>query len=936
MNTPGNRVVTNNLEDSTLGQSCGSVSCTASNSLASDNNGTFNQFPAGGNVNVSWLQTRTLQPGAYNDLSVGGGGTLVLRPGVYTFSGSFTTAGNSTVRLEGAGGTAVHVNGNVNIGGQVNTAAPTPQLFLFTRGNVSLSGSASMRAYIYARGTVVVQNSGEVRGAITARGNITLGTESILGLFGGATVEYDPSGLANGEFGTFCRSGGAITLSGFSLTVPASGSTCQPVTISISAIDSQGNLMPGYTGSIAIATSTGRGDWSKTGAAADALGLLMAGLSNSGTATYSFEPNGNDAGTVSLRLSNSHAGPLTITINDAEAGATTLSTPVTFSENGFIITSADSLGTDVVVGRSHAYQVQMVRRDPSTGVCGVASNYNRAAVRAWLVRAAGDPGGAAPLLINNSAVATNLPNSMPGSDNLPANFTAGTANLMLSTSDVGRYRLEIADHSGSFSSLPILGNSADITARPFALHVHVENPGASSPTGAVFQPAGQPFSASVRAVAWQAADDNNGDGAADGHADGDASSKANLANNPTVSSFGRETPAAAVILRSALLLPAGGVDPGLGSALVAPADGRRITGFSNGAGSTSNIYFDETGIIELRAKIDGASYLGSVTAIDRTAGRSASIGRFVPGRFSLSAPEVRASCETALPYSYMGEPFSLRFSLTALSARGGITRNYGGAFAKLGASDGMLAVSGRDLSVGVPLQSRLATSGRSFNWAGGIANGEVFIRLDRAATPDGPYTQLRLGLLPTDGDGVSIPVANRNFDGNADGINEAVLMGQTDVRSGRLVLDDAFGPETAILPVGMRTEYWDGSNWRLNRDDSCTTLPLSSIQYPSGPITVAGNRTVPVGAGTTRGEYASISPAGVKFTAGDAGHYFTAPGAANTGSFRVNILLQDHPWLSFDWNGNLDHSDPTAPSATYTFGVYRGHDRIIHWREILR
>ncbi len=941
--TPGDLVVTTRLENST--NTCGARNCVATNSVAPDNNGAFNQFPGGANINVSAGATRHLPPGNYNNLTLDNQilwarATLVLQPGIYTFAGNFSAGTGSIVRLEGPGGSAVYVRGAVEIGNNatVNTAGSSPPLFFFTRGNVTLARASDVRSYVYAHGTVRLDGEATLRGAITARGDITLDYVTIIWLilYRGSNVEYDASGLADGEFGTFCRAGSAITLSNFVVSVPPSGSTCQPITVSISAMDSLGNLMTGYTGAITVSTSTGRGDWSKTDTPADALGSLATGPPNSGSATYTFDSNGNDAGTALLRLSNSHAGPLTVTVNDTDGGTMAVSTPVTFSANGFVFTPTDTLGSDVVAGRNHAFQVQMVRRDPSTGVCGVATNYNRATVRAWLVRATGDPGGAAPRLVNSSAVATNLPGSMPAADNFPANFTSGVANVSLSTSDVGRYRLELADQSGTFSSIPILGSSTEITARPFALDVRVENPGASSATGAVFQAAGAPFAASVRAVAWQADDDKNGDGVADGHADNDTSSKAVLTNNASVLSFGRENPAAAVLLRSALLLPVGGADPGLGSTAAAPADGRKITGFSSGTGSTSSIYFDEAGIIELRAKIDGGNYLGTATAIDRTVGRSGFVGRFVPNRFTLSVPSVRAACESVLPYSYMGEPFNLRFSLTARSTRGSVLRNYMGSFAKLTDSTGTLSLFGRDAGAGVTLQERLALGERSFNWAAGVASGDAVIRVERTTAPDGPYRQLRLGLLPMDDDGVTIAVADRNFDGNGDGTNDAVAIGQTDVRFGRFVLDDAFGPETATLAVGMRTEYWEGNVWRLNRDDSCTTLSLNSIRYPSGPITVATNRTVPVGAGSTRGEYATINASGVKFSAGDAGHFFTAPGMGNTGSFRVNVLLQDRPWLRFDWNGDSDHGDTATPFATYTFGIYRGHDRVIHWREVLR
>lgn len=131
------------------------------------------------------------------------------------------------------------------------------------------------------------------------------------------------------------------------------------------------------------------------------------------------------------------------------------------------------------------------------------------------------------------------------------------------------------------------------------------------------------------------------------------------------------------------------------------------------------------------------------------------------------------------------------------------------------------------------------------------------------------------------------------------------------------------------------TEYWQNNAWVSNPDDSCTAIALSAITYPSGTIDVAANRNVTVGGGTSTGTYTSLVGGTVNFTEGSAGHYFTAPGAGNTGVISVDVDLTLYPWLRFDWNQDGDHSDTALPTANYTFGSYRGHDRVIFWQEIL-
>ena len=60
------------------------------------------------------------------------------------------------------------------------------------------------------------------------------------------------------------------------------------------------------------------------------------------------------------------------------------------------------------------------------------------------------------------------------------------------------------------------------------------------------------------------------------------------------------------------------------------------------------------------------------------------------------------------------------------------------------------------------------------------------------------------------------------------------------------------------------------------------------------------------------------------------GPTLSAPGLGNEGSVVVKMDVDD--WLRFDWWGQgLD-----SPSATAVFGRYRGHDRVVSWRETTR
>jgi len=135
--------------------------------------------------------------------------------------------------------------------------------------------------------------------------------------------------------------------------------------------------------------------------------------------------------------------------------------------------------------------------------------------------------------------------------------------------------------------------------------------------------------------------------------------------------------------------------------------------------------------------------------------------------------------------------------------------------------------------------------------------------------------------------------------------------------------------------VAFHTEYWAGSAWQRNDLDACTAIAQTDIRFPSGAIDASANRSVSVGSSTTTASFTDTSSAAINFVSGDAGLVFSAPGAGNTGQFDIEVDLTNYPWLRFDWNQDGDYSDSGLPFAEISFGSYRGHDRIIYWREVL-
>lgn len=925
-NSPDNVISSYGFYDNSGGGSCGAVNCTSTATLAPVTR--YSNFPSGADILLGYQQALTLLPGHYRQLVIGNEAVLTLKSGTYSFSFGVSMQYGAKILLESGATVALYTDKGFTMGGATVNEPKNGELLVYSTTTITLESNSTVNAYLFSvRNTTIGSN------AVLTGG---LSSDRVITLQSGATINYVSPASVN--FADFCTSSAppAPVLTSFVVDVtPGTGSTCLASDIVIEARDASNQLLPSYTGTVTLSTSKAHGDWAKTTIAADALGVLTAGAGDTGSATYQFAADGSDLGSIKLSLADTHAETLTIQVSGD--GISKTSSNLTFSENAFRVLTTDSLGSDQIAGRDHAYRLQMMRRDPSTGLCGVATGYTAAQVKVWLTRAAADPSGAAPVLINsNSSQSLPLPNSQPGSNNFIANFVAGEANVRLASTDVGYYALQVRDDSLSFSDQSISGGSSNVTVRPFAFELAVDaNPGAVDASGGVFKAAGSAFTASVRAVLWAQADDQNSDGIADGHNDSDPSNNASLANNTSAPSFGRETPAETLTLSAVLVAPAAGVDPGLSSSLAVPSDGRIITAFTNGSGSSGNIYFNEVGVIELSATLSDGVYLGSTVAVSQnTVSQSGPVGRFIPSYFQLGATSLSSFCGSGLDFSYLGQSFDVAASVEAKSTLASTTQNYAGDFVKLKSGLGTVEAGALDVSTGTDLTSRAAIVSGNYVWAAGIGALTWQVQVARATSPDGPYSQAQTGIKMIDADGVALAPAALNLDVDGDSVSSYALMGQTYLKYGRLVLADSYGPETADLPVAMEVEYWDGTDWLVNQDDSCSIILQTAIHYPDGSIDVPANRTVSLGSGSTTGFYGVENGTSVGFVGGDAEHYFSAPGVGNTGSFVVNVDVE--AWLRFDWNQDGDYSDASLPEAEFTFGLYRGHDRVLYWQEVLQ
>jgi len=366
------------------------------------------------------------------------------------------------------------------------------------------------------------------------------------------------------------------------------------------------------------------------------------------------------------------------------------------------------------------------------------------------------------------------------------------------------------------------------------------------------------------------------------------------------------------------------------SALSSTFQNATLTSFTAGVSSYSAANYSEVGLINLDIK--DIDYGGLGVTIDADA---INIGRFIPNQFLVTVSD-GSFLGTCGSFTYTGQPFTYdsapAFTITAQNAAGNTTGNYTDPdYLKLlhsninsnrtfpttdgtttGASSALMALtpsSGDGTLVETSQNSGIMTY--SFNAS------DTFTYIQETNAITGPFNP-DLTITTTqfsDSDSVqSLTVPDVTPTATA-----------TPIRYGRWRMENIYGPETSSLSMVSVTEYLDGSgNWLTNTLDSCTDL---SARVSINQQTVGTNYTsIAVGGGTT--DFTLTSPVAL----GIASYSFTPPNAGNTGEVDVGVDLALHPWLRHDWDDDGDFEDHTEVTAT--FGVYRGHDRVIYWREI--
>lgn len=677
---------------------------------------------------------------------------------------------------------------------------------------------------------------------------------------------------------------GDTSLGYFAINHDSSAVYCLNETLSVTAYTSDASILTSYTNTITIDTQTGNGSWSLS----SGNGSLVDGTVNDGIATYTFADSDNGVASFLLYYTEGNSS-INVDVIDGSIRDDDTEGDLFFSATGFSVTAnplpnppATPINDPIATQRSAqafsisltAYGLNPESADPSGGECGIIESYS-----------------------GNKNISLNTRYHNPLSGSLSAlgsgsiNFVEGQASISTQYNDVGEISFTVNDTSNGMS-----GDSNQFVVTPTDFSITVSDNPSTTSNGEGFIPAGDAFTVNVQAL----------------NAEGD----------PTPNYGNEQNPESVLLVLDSLVFPAGG-----NVGVLSNSDS--FTRISANLFQNNTLSWNEVGSIRLIAAVGDGDYLGTGNV---TSTASSTVGRFYPESFFLGAADVNNSCTQ---FTYLSQPeLSIAYTLSAINSVGDTVSNYDEG---LGYPVGSIIYAAELDNNGIDLASRLSVA--TTNWQAGEYNLiDTVAALARGTNLEAPLLNVLLGIAVDDIDDRTLNNLTMNASSSADcditGSCNAGELGTASFYYGRVSLADAYGPETAALPVVFHTEYWTGQKFITHILDDCSVLPRSSISFNGNPIDSASDLSINLVGGITTGEFTSLSSSHVGFSGGDAGFSFSAPGAEiTTDSFTVDADLSSIDWLRFDWNQDGDNNNDTQlPTATMRFKSYRGHDRILYWR----
>lgn len=796
-------------------------------------------------------------------------------PGDYRIN-THTISNGSVLTTSGAT-TRIFVNGSLTLNNNVmlNASGPPENLLIVVTGSLTVGNNSVIRGFVLVGGAAAFYNNASINGGITAKGpvdgwnnsNATYNASALSRLNGGVVCSGQAAVEQIDHF-EFSYSGQALTCKAETFTIKAcKNSACtELVTSNVSAI-----LSP-TSGWISGTGLTGSNTLNFSG------GSATATLSQTTAATI---PVGVSGSTPSLKSGS-------ITLCQIGASLSAANCNVVFSSSGLVFSVPDKIAGKPATG----ILVKAVKSDGSQQCVPSFANVSRS-VRFWSGFNNPVTPSASPLravAVSNGGAYTNIGTTAGTATALALSFnSSGEASIGVNYSDAGQVTLN-AIYTGSAATndtnLSMSGADQFVSAPAGLCITAQQHCAVANASCAGYVKAGELFPFDIKAVGW------------------DSDADTNFCNNTTTTpSFQLN----GISLSSTLVQPTGGASGSLSQ-----------TSYNHSAGATAtttvNASQSEVGIFNLAAGFSG-NYLGMPVTLTST--MTSPVGRIVPHHFSLISSSLGASCGA---FSYFEQPALLNFTVQAQNAAGTRVVNYRGTFAKATAT--LVAENNNDA---VDRSSRLNNQSNLLSWTDGEAqliSSPIYIKRD--AAPDGPFSQLRIGLRLSDNDDLDVQLkdldqrvdANTNCSVAADCASKMLTTSDMEWRYGRLQIVNALGSEQSDLPVQLKAEYWNGSQFVPNSLDSCTAITPSKLLITTGtnPVITASGNSATLNQGSSAAFDLLLS----------------APGVESL--YPLQYQLDDAPWLQYDWEPG-DAVLLENPQGEAVFGGFRGNNRQIFWRE---
>lgn len=574
----------------------------------------------------------------------------------------------------------------------------------------------------------------------------------------------------------------------------------------------------------------------------------------------------------------------------------------TSANDGLLLTVPNS-GV-IIGGQPTAVSVQAVQSSgPTPGAaCVPVKNLSGSGLKVWSApvtpvsfaatsTSASVTVGGTPQVANASAgtyVAT--PTSLPASDNvtgLTFDSTATTA-LWLKHMDTGQFNLNATLNTAASATAPALSLAGTTAVKAIPVGYGVAGAAvkatAATQTDCVSGPSTTCDTTAGSSVRVASAGDafSSTVTAALWTMTGDM----DLTDNPVAPSY-----AGSVALGPVLAAPSGGSVGALGTTSATLAAGTN---------TISTQSWTQSGAVRISAT---GTYLSQAVT-----GQSAVLGRFSPRSFkTVFLPPV---CAAPTAFTYSGQPITT-VTVTAMdgAATPAVTPNYAGAFARL--------VTLTDGSAPGAAGTFTANTITATSFAAGTATQAPVFTFTVPKTA--PAT---LSLRAGDGEATSTVT------------DEAPAL----IRSGRLRLQNVFGSEMLPLQIPIESQYWQGTYFVRNTDDSCTTLSVPAATTLAGSATpngVANLYFYPIAGKNQLGSADTAATlATPKLSSGLDQLVFSKPGPGHSGW--LDIILAAPSYLLGDWGNCMGQSGIAGfwddrPCARATFGIYRSP--IIYRRE---